>query len=70
MIISYWCLDPSVTFAEIKKLNPRSIILTSGTLTPLNSFEMELKVDFKVRLINKHIINPKEQVKDLENLFP
>lgn len=33
------CLTPSLTFDEILKLKPRSIILTSGTLSPMDSWE-------------------------------
>ena len=39
----------------------RSILLTSGTLAPLDSFAHELGLDFPVRLENPHVIS-KEQV--------
>ncbi len=32
------CLTPSLTFKDILKFGPKSIILTSGTLTPLDSW--------------------------------
>lgn len=34
----------------------RCVILTSGTLSPLNSFAAELQVPFSVTLENPHII--------------
>lgn len=34
----------------------RCVILTSGTLSPLNSFAAELQVPFPVTLENPHII--------------
>lgn len=37
-------------------MKPRSIILTSGTLAPLDSFESELGVKFKVKEEIKHTI--------------
>lgn len=43
------------------KCNPRSIILTSGTLRPLEMWEKELKVKFKYKLNNSHVIS-KEQI--------
>ena len=46
-VLGFWCFSPGVGFKQIQKLNPRSIILTSGTLSPMNSFEAELQVEFK-----------------------
>ena len=37
------------------------MILTSGTLSPLQSFESELKLEFKLKLENPHVIS-KDQV--------
>ncbi|XP_026110715.1 regulator of telomere elongation helicase 1-like isoform X2 [Carassius auratus] len=36
----------------------RSIILTSGTLSPLSSFTCEMKIHFPVSLENLHVIQP------------
>lgn len=41
-VIGFWCFCPGVGFKQIAALHPRSIILTSGTLSPLQSFEAEL----------------------------
>ena len=38
-------------------LEPRSCILTSGTLTPMDAFERELQVSFKYKLENQHVID-------------
>lgn len=38
-------------------MQPRSIILTSGTLSPLDSWEKELNLEFKVQIANKHVID-------------
>ena len=36
---------------------PRSIIITSGTLTPFSEIESELKVTFPIKLVNDHVID-------------
>lgn len=36
--LAFWCFNAGIGFREIQELMPKSIILTSGTLTPLNSF--------------------------------
>lgn len=41
---------------EFARLGVRSIILTSGTLAPLESFALELNLPFDVRLENPHVI--------------
>jgi Rad3-related DNA helicase len=55
------CFNPALAFDSLKKMRPRSIILTSGTLAPLDSFEKELKVMFSVKEEIEHLIN-KDQV--------
>jgi len=42
----FWCFNPAVGMKEISDLSPRSIILTSGTLSPLDSFESEIGLQF------------------------
>ena len=41
-VLGFWCFNAGVGFKQIQELQPRSIILTSGTLSPLPSFEAEL----------------------------
>ena len=38
----------------------RSIVLTSGTLSPINSFESELGVPFPIKLEANHVIEDKQ----------
>ncbi len=45
---------------ELLRLSPRCLLLTSGTLAPLDSFAFELQTPFTVRLENPHIIAPKQ----------
>lgn len=54
--ISYWCFAPSLAMQELSNLNIRSIIVTSGTLSPLPSYTLELGIPFPHTLENPHII--------------
>lgn len=54
--ISYWCFAPSLAMQELSDLNVRSIIVTSGTLSPLPSYSMELGLPFPNTVENPHII--------------
>ena len=54
--ISYWCFAPSLAMQELSDLNVRSILVTSGTLSPLPSYSMELGLPFPHTVENPHII--------------
>ncbi|GAV72683.1 DEAD_2 domain-containing protein/Helicase_C_2 domain-containing protein [Cephalotus follicularis] len=56
-ILSWWCFNPGVAMQEFSRMGVGSIILTSGTLSPMDSFAHELKLDFPVRLENPHVIS-------------
>lgn len=55
-VISYWCFNPGFGMKELAEQGARNIILTSGTLSPLDSFTTELQVPFPIQLENPHII--------------
>ncbi|KAL1551497.1 Regulator of telomere elongation helicase 1 [Salvia divinorum] len=55
--LSWWCFNPGIAMEEFARLGVRSIILTSGTLSPMDSFAEELKLEFPVRLENPHVIS-------------
>ncbi|XP_071964337.1 regulator of telomere elongation helicase 1-like isoform X2 [Antedon mediterranea] len=61
-IFSYWCFSPGFSMKELVAQGVRSIILTSGTLSPLNSFKSEMQIDFPIQLENPHVIE-KHQMK-------
>ena len=42
--LSYWCFNPGHTMRELAEQGVRSIILTSGTLSPIDSFTSELQL--------------------------
>ena len=56
--LSYWCFAPSEAMRELHNLGVRSILVTSGTLSPLESYALELGLPFPNRLENPHIITP------------
>lgn len=58
--LSYWCFSPSVAMGELKAQGVRSIVLASGTLSPLESYAAELLLPFRVRLENPHVISPSQ----------
>lgn len=43
-VLSYWCFSPGFSMQELLGQGVRSIILTSGTLSPLSSFTCEMKM--------------------------
>lgn len=56
--LSYWCFSPGLAMEEFVRQGVYSVILTSGTLSPLSSFSSELKVPFPITLQNPHVIEP------------
>ena len=60
VIINFWCLNPAVVFSYFEECH--SVILCSGTLSPLNTFETELGVEFKYKVEAEHVIR-ENQVK-------
>ncbi|XP_066534572.1 Fanconi anemia group J protein isoform X2 [Hoplias malabaricus] len=58
--LSFWCLNPAVAFSDLSD-SVRSIVLTSGTLSPMGSFSSELGIQFSIQLEASHVIS-KSQV--------
>lgn len=42
--LSWWCFNPGLAMQEFTRLGLRSVVLTSGTLTPLDSIALELNL--------------------------
>ncbi|XP_060059857.1 Fanconi anemia group J protein isoform X2 [Erinaceus europaeus] len=55
-VLNFWCLNPAVAFSDIND-KVRTIVLTSGTLSPMKSFSSELGVTFTIQLEANHVIN-------------
>ncbi|KAJ3591167.1 hypothetical protein NHX12_009114, partial [Muraenolepis orangiensis] len=60
LTLSFWCLNPAVSFLDLGA-SVRTIVLTSGTLSPMGSFSSELGVKFSIQLEASHVID-KSQV--------
>ncbi|GAB5591446.1 hypothetical protein Unana1_06346 [Umbelopsis nana] len=56
----FWCHNAGIAFKDITA-SARTVILSSGTLSPLNTFASELHTDFPIRLETNHVID-KSQV--------
>ncbi|GFS01414.1 regulator of telomere elongation helicase 1-like [Elysia marginata] len=56
--LSYWCFSPGHTMKDLLAHGVKVIILTSGTLSPLDSFAKEMQIPFPVQLENPHVIEP------------
>lgn len=54
--VSFWCFAPALAMRDLSFLKVRSIIITSGTLSPLPSCAVELGLKFPVQLENDHVI--------------
>ncbi|XP_020079975.1 Fanconi anemia group J protein homolog [Ananas comosus] len=59
--MSLWCLNPAVVFRDIANLS-LSVILTSGTLSPMGSFASELGVQFETCMEAPHVIDVQSQL--------
>ncbi|XP_025422796.1 Fanconi anemia group J protein homolog isoform X2 [Sipha flava] len=55
--VNFLCLNPAAVFHELTS-TARCIILTSGTLSPMNSFQSELGSQFPITLEANHVIKP------------
>lgn len=53
--IGLWCLNPAVGFGSMGS-GTRSVILTSGTLSPMSSFSSELGCVFAQQLEASHVV--------------
>jgi len=56
VVFNLWCFSPGFSMQRLSKLGPRSIILTSGTLSPLQCTAEEVGIPFPVQLENKHVV--------------
>lgn len=57
LTLSYWCFSSSVAMAALRRTFYRSMLLTSGTLAPLDAFERALGVPFAQKLSNAHVVS-------------
>ena len=61
--LSLWALNPALAFNDLAGPDAaRCVVLTSGTLAPLNSFASELGVSFPIRMEAPHCVDVHKQV--------
>ena len=61
VVLCLWCMSPAVAFRSAVAAS-RCVILTSGTLAPLDSFASELATEFHGALQTGHVIDTARQV--------
>lgn len=54
--VNVWCFSPGFAMQRFGSHGAHSVILTSGTLSPLTAFASELMLPFPVTLENPHVI--------------
>ncbi|OQV16894.1 Fanconi anemia group J protein-like protein [Hypsibius exemplaris] len=52
--LNFWCLNPAVAFGDF--LKAKAVVLTSGTLSPIASFQSELGMKFGIQFEANHVI--------------
>lgn len=55
-VLNYWCFSTGVALTELTALGIKSLLLTSGTLSPLEALKEDLKLPFPIELQNPHVI--------------
>jgi fanconi anemia group J protein len=53
--ICFWCMNPAIAFKELTE-QARSVVLASGTLSPLDAFASELGCNFKYVAECNHVV--------------
>ncbi|TKR80761.1 hypothetical protein L596_014777 [Steinernema carpocapsae] len=56
--LNYWCFSAGVAMRFLQSRGVRSIIITSGTLSPLNHFISTMGIPFGITLENGHVAKP------------
>ena len=59
-VLSYWCFCAGAAIHDVIKKEIWSLLLTSGTLSPLDAFSSELQIQFPIQLRNPHVIDSKQ----------
>ena len=55
-VVNYWCFCSGIALSELKALGARSIILTSGTLSPMEAMKDDIRLPFPISISNPHVI--------------
>jgi regulator of telomere elongation helicase 1 len=60
LIFHLLCFSPALAFRQIISLQPWTVIMTSGTIAPFQSFVDSLDVSFQIILENPHVADPSQ----------
>lgn len=60
--LALWCFSCSVALRQLEKLGVHALIITSGTLAPIEGTVQAFGVPFPVVLTNSHVIDVKKQL--------
>lgn len=56
-VLNYWCFSAGVALKQLQNLGVRSLLLASGTLSPMGALKADFALPFPVELENKHVIS-------------
>ncbi|KAK9064961.1 hypothetical protein SSX86_016344 [Deinandra increscens subsp. villosa] len=68
-VLGWWCFNPGVAMEEFAKKKVGSIVLTSGTLSPMDSFAEELKLRNLVYAVNQDAEDAFKKTVELDRLI-
>lgn len=55
-ILNFWCFSAGKALKQLKGLGVRSLLLASGTLSPMGALKADFDLPFPIELENKHVI--------------
>ncbi|CDW56786.1 Helicase C 2 and DEAD 2 domain containing protein [Trichuris trichiura] len=55
-MVNYWCFSAGYSMSALLSHGVHSVIVTSGTLSPLNSFTNEMRIPFSVCMEGEHVV--------------
>uniref|UniRef100_A0A5S6R2Y3 Regulator of telomere elongation helicase 1 homolog n=1 Tax=Trichuris muris TaxID=70415 RepID=A0A5S6R2Y3_TRIMR len=55
-IVNYWCFSAGYSMSALLSHQVHSVIVTSGTLSPIDSFVNEMRIPFPIRMEGAHVV--------------
>jgi len=59
-LLNFWAFSSGIAMEELMLKGIRSFLLTSGTMSPMESFKEDMKIKFPVCIQNPHVIQDKQ----------
>ncbi|KAK6030478.1 hypothetical protein OSTOST_03384 [Ostertagia ostertagi] len=69
-VMKFWCFSPSIAMRALKMNGARTVVVTSGTLSPLTNFIRAIGLDFGSTLENKHAAKSDQVIAGLVGRSP